>query len=128
MNLLFSKFKLFRWIVIGLIAVIAAWFFSVDVELMIRNQSGEKIKIISCALNGKTISGCEQELPNEQAAFFNPHHFIYPKNNNFYLKIGVNDEIKEFSCNFMKASRECTAEMALTKDGFECASECTSIY
>jgi len=121
------KSKLLLGVFILIVGTVVLYWASVDVDLMVKNQSGERVVITSCSLNGTSIPRCEQELLNEQSVFFNPEHSFYPENNNFSLQVKLSNGNKELSCKFKKISRECIAEVALTKEGLFCA-DCISIY
>lgn len=124
-----SKFKLLSLISAGLLAVtVILLLINADVDLMVKNESGEKLKIISCLLNGIPVLNCEQELPSGQAVFINPQRSSYPKNNIFSIHVVLRNEGKGLSCQFTKAHRECVEEMSLTKEGLVCAADCTSVY
>lgn len=99
-----------------------------NVELMVVNNSGTKITIESCELNGRSIPNCRYELPNKETVFFETKPRIYSKNNHFDLMTLSDKGSKKFSCSFVKEDLDCTEEMELTKDGLTCGSTCISIY
>jgi len=99
-----------------------------DMDLMIGNETGEKIVIQSCLLNGLPITKCSQELQNKQNAFFNPKRFSYPKNNIFSVRVIVNNEDKQYFCTFEKYHHRCMEEMSLTKKELRCGARCVSIF
>jgi hypothetical protein len=118
---LFTLLLAIFWIIFNLIG-------GRSMDLMIGNETGEKIVIQSCSLNEIPIINCSQELQNKENAFFDPQNEPYPKNNIFSMQVITKNGYKQYSCSFEKVSRSCMEEMALTNEELRCVDQCVDIY
>jgi|CXWL01.1.fsa_nt_gi hypothetical protein len=99
-----------------------------SMDLMIKNETGEKIVIQICSLNEIPIINCSQELQNKENAFFDPKNKPYPKNNIFSIQVITNNGYKKYFCSFEKVSSSCMEEMTLTNEQLRCANQCVDIF
>lgn len=115
-------------LIIGILSIFYVFIFIQSMDLMISNQTQEKILIESCSLNDIELTNCTGELLPKRNIFFGYDRKNFQRKYKFSINLKNEQETIQYFCTFEKVSRSCIEEIGIKDSTLICAPNCVNIY